>query len=245
MHSAKLGMATVVATLLAACSSPPTPSADSRSANGRSAGGDCYLASMIPPGTYRADTFTLGISSELAGVQQRFAETIARKQQWLQQYLGTLNLQPGQPLPYHEEMGVTRAEYEALVKAYTNPAIVPLETTHIDVQCSDGTTHFVAKPPHESLDQITIALDGSLHGLMNLSLKPEAISARKARFGTWSGTTWYTESGDATQGSVRRFELAVGKLDDSGRLVLIFQHATIENHKPIARDDLLTWLAKQ
>lgn len=202
----------------------------------------CFLRSALPRGSYRAESFTLGIPNELAGVQSRFADAVARKQSWFQAYVAKLNLQPGEPLPYHEQMEVSRAEYEALTKAYERPAIIPLQTIEIRVDCANGITRLHAKAPHDFLGQVEIDSSGVLHGPFQLKCGPEAVKSRRARFGTWSGTTWLLESGNVDRGDVRHFEFTVGKLDESGRLVLVFNHSLGERGKRLASDQLLAWL---
>ena len=204
----------------------------------------CFLAGSLPPGAYRAETFTFGLPGELAGVQARFAQAVAKKQEWFQAYLARLNLKPGEILPYHEEMGVSRAEYEALTRAYANPPLLPQTTIEVQVDCREGSMRLHAKSPNDFLDRLQIDPDGTLHGPMGLKCSPEAVKSRRAKFGTWSGTSWFFESADAAQGSARTFELAIGKTEEAGRRVLYLEHSLTEKKKPVAADRLLAWLTR-
>lgn len=204
-----------------------------------------YLGSALRPAHYRADTFTMGIPTTLAEVQRRFADAVARKQAWVQAYIARLNLKPGAPLPYDEAMEVTREEYAALVAAYASPSILPLGTTYLDVEVRDGVTHLRVEPPYDFMKDISIDKSGVLHGPMNLEARPKNVSSLRAKFGSWSGTSWQLEVGDNSTESFRTFELSIGKLDDSKRMFLSFADHKVENKKAVFSHVLLAWLSDE
>lgn len=188
--------------------------------------------------------FTLGIPKGLAGVQARFADAVARKQEWINAYLATLKLKPGEPLPYHPEMEVSRAEYEALLDAYAHPTIMPQGTIRIEVECARGVFRLRAPAPYDFLNQVEIDSRGKLHGPFQLECVAEAAKSRSAKFGTWSGTTWLFESADPARGSARHFELSIGSLEKSGRRFLYFDHFLGMNGQRLAADQLLAWVTR-
>jgi hypothetical protein len=132
----------------------------------------CYLGNVLPAGSYRAETFSLGVPKELAGVQAKFAEAVAKKQEFFQAYVAKLKLKPGEPLPFCEEMGMAREDYEALTKAYANPGIIRGETIDVQVDCSNGSMRFRAKQPNDFVSQVQVDAKGTLSGSMNLVPKP-------------------------------------------------------------------------
>lgn len=198
-----------------------------------------FLGETLPAGSYRAENFTMGIPKALAGVQARFTAAVAQQQTWLNGYLAKLNLKPGDQLPYDERLGVTRAEYDALTKAYNEPTIMPLQTRAVTVEVADGTLRFRAGPPLEFIGLFRIDPDGTLHGPGGLTCRPEAVTALRAKFGTWSGTSWRYES--AASDAHRGFELSVGQLVATHRRFLYLDDSQ-DSGKGIKAQRVLTWL---
>lgn len=202
-----------------------------------------FLARELPPGTYRAETFAMGIPKALAGIQATFAENLARKQAWLQGYLKRLDLKPGQTLPYDPEFGISREQYEQLLRAYEQPAVMPQQTVQIEVSVRRGSMQFRAPAPLQFLDRYAIAADGTLTGPDGFRLSPEQVTEQTARFGVWSGTSWHLESGQPESGRSRSFELAIGRTR-AGRIFLSLEDSQLEDKKRVASDKVLTWLTK-
>ncbi|QSQ25112.1 hypothetical protein JY651_09355 [Pyxidicoccus parkwayensis] len=202
-----------------------------------------FLTRELPAGSYRAETFTMGIPKELGKAHETLARSVAAKHEWFQDYMSKLNLKPGEPLPYTPEMGLSEAEYAALLKAYQQPTMMSLTTTDVRVTTEKGVTRFQAAPPHDFLNAISIDSSGKLTG-NEIVVQPKVVKSQRAKFGVWSGTTWFHEAADLNKGDARAFEFSIGKLDDTGRVFVVLTDKFIKGRQRVASNQFMAWLSQ-
>ena len=56
-------------------------------------------------------------------LNEKFKNGISKHPEWLQTYMGELNLKSGELLPYHENFGMTESEYDELL-TYINLSLI-------------------------------------------------------------------------------------------------------------------------
>jgi hypothetical protein len=191
-------------------------------------------ADPIPPkGTHKAEVFLLGSSAEVEAAAAKMKAALAKKSAWLQKYLKEKNPKPGEILPYHENFGVTEAEYKLIVESKKTLTLKKIGSAPIQVEDAGEGKLKITLGPVEGLPlalpvtEFTLSKDRSeMSCKFGSDAKAEEINQTdaKAPTGKWSGKQWSIEKGNADTAAHEdawRVSLALGNDAENRRLMYL------------------------
>jgi len=148
-------------------------------------------------GVINGQAMELGATAEHARIAGKMQHAIQEDAAWLKSYVA--KAKPGEPLPYHPRLGVTKAEYDTLLHA--KMSLIDRGSVSIKLTANaQGALEFAA--------------DGLAGGLNGVTLSPERKSAQtpygnltvtseisqddaESATGRWKGVQWKKESAPA------------------------------------------------
>ncbi len=119
------------------------------------------LRSFLPPDSSEVEVFTIGTTSEMNDIIMRFQRAIQSNQDWWLSYTREhLNEKSGgKPLPYHENMGITKDEYK-LMQSQDNLVLMNVGKERLVAhKTDDGKVIIQGSGQLEKMKDITINLN--------------------------------------------------------------------------------------
>jgi hypothetical protein len=189
-----------------------------------------------------AKVMALVSSKEVEPIAAKLKVELSKHTQWLTQYLK--NRQPGQPLPYHPNFGITKAEYNTLLQAANQ--IQLMNTGNIDVEFQQREPGVITVKTTNPSPINGLRIEGKTvttpYGKTTVFADINNTDKDSAT-GAWKGVQWRltdfdeaaigTQSLDKIKGKEVKF--AVGKLSKTGEGILYYSVKDIDlsQHKNI------------
>ena len=151
-----------------------------------------------PVGDHKADLLVLGMPKTADDIARRLTATLAADPAWLKSYLAEKALKPGEPLPYHERFGITKEEYQILLKAMDKMEMIKVGEVMAKVQATGGKIVIKIEGTSMPTDTFEFTDDGKS---MKCSFGTTAIRTEidqtepTSPTGPWKGTQWTLEQG--------------------------------------------------
>lgn len=159
-----------------------------------------------------ARVMQLGLSPEAKKLTERFKAALASRPEWTSAYAAKYKNYHG-TLPYHENMGLSKAEYDEMVQLSKQTKLVQIGTVELSaIRQPDNSIQLRTKPHLAGIDGVVV--DGA----------GQAVTTRFARLtevksientdpngptGRWAGTQWRHES--ISENRMLSVKLALGK----------------------------------
>ncbi|MGV3659689.1 MAG: hypothetical protein ACO1TE_05880 [Prosthecobacter sp.] len=200
-----------------------------------------------PAGKHKVDLLTVGMAKEAEAIGRKLQQSLAADPAWLESYLKE-TAKPGEPLPYHQKMGVTRDEYATFLAAAGNMKLKKL---------SDAVVSFEQAPEKLTLriegvalpcDTFAFSPDGrTMECSLGRSGAPRTIDLKdeSAPMGAWTGSEWALRGGSLTPSltgreDAYRAEVAIGK-DSNQRNLIYLRIVGRRNETPMDITYVLRW----
>ena len=199
-----------------------------------------FVDRLLPAGDYQVDVLGIStINATLQEVMKKMKFAIANNTGWYQEVLR--GLKPGEPIPYHENLGVTNEEYNALMKSFESVKLGKMFSVPLKVSRVEGLLKFEGGEDLHFLNQVTIDFDSRYVLIQGDSLLYRNTIRMDAdnttlEAGAWKGYTWDkeeirrdgtlimdAESLDITDNEnldISMYKCTVGKLDNNGQCFL-------------------------
>ncbi|MDP0491676.1 MAG: hypothetical protein Q7Q71_11555 [Verrucomicrobiota bacterium JB023] len=144
--------------------------------------------------------------------------------EWFAEY--SKSAAPGIPLPFHEKLGLTKAEYEDYLKLWDAREFKPLPQGELILRLeekSDGKWMIRVTGRGTELTAIAYDAEEDVFRSMSGEMKRiEDINAdKRSILGAWTGKEWKLEQEDAF--GVTKENIAVGKLADGSYGLLVYR----------------------
>ena len=194
------------------------------------------------------------LSSELAkfnimnGVKQtdrqielnnKFKSGIQKNYEWFQTYLKELNLEEGQPTPYHENFELTESEYHDLQSYLSNIKLVSTGLMMMNIEKSEST--IVMTPSDQTqIKKIRIDLEENYVMFDSLKLKfsdtLRVTDNSNAFNSSWTGYEWRLEPNidsidilNLEDMSIYQFKLIVGQFKKKNQTYISIKGREVVN----------------
>jgi len=187
---------------------------------------DSALRALVPTGTTAVWVMGMVPPAGPNEIMLRLQAAMRRDQAFWQQYI-LEHSRPGQPLPYHVNMGVTRAEYDEALRLMRQIRLAKVGEATLTVR-DEGNGPLVLDGGR-ALPQLTgVVIDLAANQVQT----PFGVAARRTRVspgpeqaatGPWEGELWSREaiSGGGSNGVSIKF--GVGRLQEGGRGILYYE----------------------
>jgi hypothetical protein len=209
----------------------------------------CAADIAFPPaGQHKADLLTVGMTAEAEGIGRKLQQSLAADPAWLESYLKESSPKPGEPLPYHQKMGITKDEYAAFLGAAKGMGLRKLSDAIVKIEQAQGkvTIHIegVALPS----DTFEFSSDGeTMKCSLGTSGGPEVIDQKNESgpTGAWTGSQWIVAQGSSTPSltgtdDAYQVKVAIGK-DSKKRNLIYLRIVGRRNKTPMDITYILRW----
>jgi hypothetical protein len=192
------------------------------------------LSPYVPQnGIIEGNLMELRSPKQLQEIQDKFQQAMSKNREWFTEY--AYNAEPGKPLPYHPNFGITQAEYQKLIELSSQLVLNKVGKVKLKIQ----------KTPQGDLVISCENRKFPLHGL-ELDNKGtrfktpygylETVSQinqnnEKSPTGTWKGIQWKKEEQlSSSSGIVVKF--AIGKLNNKPEGIIYYDVKNIVPENP-------------
>lgn len=182
-----------------------------------------YLTAL-PAGKIKVEVMQPAVSQRGAELTARLIASVEKNREWWMAHVE--KAPPGEPLPWDERMGLTRAEYDELQKAASEARLE--KTSEAELEFDRSAAGKIVIRPDASLpelDGIVIELKNDVvdtpFGRAAGSSAVTANDGQKAT-GPWNGVQWKLDSTGEVAGSGTMVRFAIGKLAADGRGLLYY-----------------------
>jgi len=203
------------------------------------------------PGDYKAEVLTLGGSKVLVDLSKRMSHAITVDPEWFKSYAKEHSgLKPGEELPYHENFGISKKDYDLMVIEMTKVKLIPVGTATVRVmQEEGGRLKFTFDGPRLPLNEFTLSQD-----LQELSCKfgkstdvmPVDQKDPNKPLGKWKGKEWLLTSGkpdlDNIDSQWVRVQVGIG-VDSEDRRVIFLRAVGRQGLVPFDVSQVFRWPA--
>jgi hypothetical protein len=203
-----------------------------------------------PAGRHKVDLLTTGSTPapEAEALGKKFHEALAADPAWLQSYLKELDLAPGELLPYHEKMGVTKEEYATLMEAVRNMALTKVSDAAVRFSQAKGQVVLHIEGVALPAEAFVFSADGQT---MNCALGRSAARTtidqkdESSPTGAWKGSQWVITKGKPEQALTSTEDawqatVAIGK-DTSERHLIYLRIIGRRQQSPLNITYILRW----
>lgn len=174
-----------------------------------------------------AKLMILDTSNDRALIGQKMQAAISKNPEWFKEYIS--QIKPGVSMPYHENLGITHAEYEMIL----NPKAITLKekaTYKLEFKWKEKDKSIIIKTePTSPIDGIIITKDEVTTPFGALTeIKPINNTNKNAPTGPWSGIRWSynnfkePSAKDFNEAKGKAIQFALGKLENTGEAILYY-----------------------
>jgi hypothetical protein len=181
------------------------------------------VTTLLPSDGVTVDVMQPAFPKRLQDLAMKLQGALAKDPEWTKSHVG--KAKPGEPLPYDERLGLTKAEYEEFLALMKVGGMSKVATATLRVQ-RDGdriVLQFGERFPGMERIEVDLQKDSaSTPAGVVADRQIIAASSGQAATGPWDGVQWLSEGfeEDLTRPSV---SLAVGKLKATGRGILYYR----------------------
>lgn len=202
-----------VALLLAACANQSTKF-DETTAETRS---------LVPVGAITIDVMDLMAPARLLELTHQLQEAIERNPRWMAEHVA--NTLPGEPLPYHSNLGMSEAEYQEFLKLVDEVSFGPVAENEISIV--EVETSIFEIDGGEMLSRLTgVRIDlnkNQVHTSFGTAATMKRIEPSSGQQPSpWSGISWGFESIDTSTLVGTSMQFSLGRLLKNGNGILYY-----------------------
>lgn len=202
-------------------------------------GPDAAELPELPTGAVEVTILELAAPSRYVELIRRFQTALDDQQEWLQGYLRD-HQQPGQPLPWHPNFGLTEQEYAELRSLGDEIRLRPAGRATVEITLEAGIVTFDAPEPLGSLNDITLDLAqrkvNSPFGDC-ADFEPARSGGESAATEAWNGVTCQRTQGDL-QSTGRAIAFSLGRYVEDDALFLSYEGKEVEDGTFVDRADV-------
>jgi len=150
-------------------------------------------------------------------------ETAARKDpKWFREFSSTAK--PGTPLPYNEKLGLTKEEYDAYLKLWSQREFKPMEDVQLMLRentpgnwsiAASGGAAMLSTLRYGAKDETFRSPNGEMKRQADIKSEPSSI------LGEWTGAEWKYEE-ETTLGKTKE-NLAIGHFTDNKYGIIVYR----------------------
>ncbi|MGH7720162.1 MAG: hypothetical protein ACREON_15135 [Gemmatimonadaceae bacterium] len=181
------------------------------------------IAQLLPNGTVVADVMDIAAPPRLGELSARLQAAARRDPNWWAAHVKAAR--PGEPLAYDARMGLSEAEYRDLLALTDSMRIRPVARAELRVSAAPRGWRLEGGPTLPELQGIEIdTVAGEVSTPMGNAggVKPITANENQRATGPWDGIQWRREDPSLTSGSGMTITFALGRLRESGRVLLYY-----------------------
>ncbi|WP_286858493.1 MULTISPECIES: hypothetical protein [Sphingobacterium] len=224
-----------------------------------------FVDRLLPEGNYTAAVLgTPRPNASQVAIVEKMKLAIKDNEDWFQKIMN--ELKPGEPMPYHKNLGISEEEYAAFMQFSQSIKIDKVGAIALKVIRRDSSLHFEPKDFGDYLKYLVIHLKDQRVVVDRVGLQYEGQIIKDAKqttlvAGPWKGYAWRfeefkkegqliadpdkvdpTEIGEL---DIKSIKVIVGKLDHSNQCFLYLKSNIVNKGHVLAKQDLAFLLTKE
>jgi len=173
-------------------------------------------------------------------LMKKFQDAIATHYDWFVEYVK--DVPEGQLLPYHENLGLSKEEYEEFTNYVVNMEVISSGTTDIEIRHKNDFIYFKAKGKLNELNSLRIDLKNNTVIFGDYTMKfSDSLKVTDEKNGLrtrWKGYIWkFEEPGNVTVENMKdlgnlklkEYEFTVGRLEKNDKTYMRFKAREVED----------------
>jgi hypothetical protein len=176
-----------------------------------------YIDSLINKNNYTIKFLDFEYPKDIQEILLRFQKTMSEKKEWYQDYFSK-NYKAGEGLPYHENFGITKDEYQRIKDLDKSPPILVIkDSASIKVNRASDILSFEATEERAKfMESVKIDFKNELLVFRNDTIPfPNEINAPATTpFGKWHGYSWKKEISNLGEKDDLKIDSLISKIID-------------------------------
>lgn len=184
----------------------------------------------------------------MAAIGKKLQQSLAANPGWFESYMKETAPKPGQPLPYHQKMGITKEEYATFLEANKSMGLKKLSDAVVRFEQAQGKVTMHIEGVTLPADTFEFSADGqSMKCSLGSTGAPQTIDQtnESAPTGAWKGIQWSISEGVAMPsltGTDDAYQVKVAIGADSKKRNLIYLRIVgRRNQTPMDIAYILRW----
>lgn len=197
-------------------------------------------------GSHAAVCYTVGGSERTEAIAQKMGEAIARNREWMDAYLKKLNLKPGELLPYHENLGISREDYEFFLSDFKKLHLIKFADVTVVIQPADKETKLFIQGINLPVAEYSFSTEDSRlscgYGTTSETTDFDQTNP-ESPLGKWRGREWRIKEGEAdlaTLADYLMFQFSMGQ-DETGRNIIYIKSSGLKDNQAINWGCIIRW----
>jgi hypothetical protein len=224
-----------------------------------------FIDRQLPEGDYAAAV--LGIprpnATQLA-IIEKMKQAMKANEDWF--FKTMKELEPGEPIPYHKNLGISEAEYAAFIEFSQSVKIDKIGAMEFKIIRKDNSIHFEPKDFGDYLKYLVVDLKDQRVRVDSLGLEYKeqiTMDAKRTTLvaGPWVGYCWQLEEvkkdgqlisdpnkvdpGEMGTLDIKSIKVIIGKLDHSNQCFLYLKSNIVHKGHVLAKQDIALLLTKE
>ena len=208
------------------------------------------LNGLLPEGNSKVDIMGIKYPEGYEQLIMKFKDAIAKNQEWFITYQKE-NYVPGVGLPYHENFGISKDEFEIMKKYNGQVKLSKIAESEFLAEKTNETISLSAHPDISAFNDIKIKLDSNVLYMNNIKIPYAGISDIKDTnnvIGKWKGHRWKLEEisnpnyTSAAEISGRIYEFTVGQSEKDKRTFMYIKKQIVQNGQNVENVDMQIFL---
>lgn len=199
------------------------------------------IVNLLPAGEHIADVMD-GVKGHprLAQLTAKFQEGIKNNYEWYIEYMKTIP--EGEPMPFHSNLGITKAEYEEMVEYLNSVEIASSGKEKIRIELNKDTIYFKANGKLSYYNSLKIDIRNNLvffdEYKMLFSDTSNITDDKNGLRSRWKGYTWKFEEPmgitlddlkDLENLKMKEYSITIGRLEKNGKTFIQLKGREVED----------------
>lgn len=211
-----------------------------------------FIDSLLVKDNYTAEFLDFEIPKDISDISMRFQKAVMEKKEWFASY--SRNYKEGTGLPYHENFGITKEEYQKIINLdkASLPIVIrstaPLKTDRnanvFTFKVSDNTLKFLESMKIDFKNEVLVFLNDTI------PFKGEINAPASTPFGEWHGYSWHKENSTSGENDEIKFDSLVatitevdfGRIKKNNKILLRLKYKSVDKGSVKANLDLACYL---
>ena len=212
-----------------------------------------FIDSLFTKSKYQVEFLDFVFANDVQEILLRFKKSLAQNKEWAEQYVSK-NYKPGEGLPYHENFGITKEEYQKIKDIEKSPPslVVKGQATIETIRSPDFLSFKAIDRNAKFFESLNIDLKNELLVFLNdtipFSQKIDAPSSTP--FGEWHGYSWKKEISNLKDEDDLKIdslvnkivEVSFGRVQTSSKILLILKYKEVNKGEIRANFDMSCYL---
>ena len=212
-----------------------------------------FVDSLFSNDKYTAELLDFEFPKDVQEILMRLQKNMAEKKEWSEEYFSK-NYKAGEGLPYHENFGVTKEEYQKIKDLDKSPPSVVVKSTgslrinrtsnFLSLQTTEEDFKFIESFKVDFKNEILIFINDTI------PFSNEINTTVSTPFGEWHGYSWKKEISNLNDNDPLKIdslistimEISFGKVTANDKILLRIKYKDINKGEVKANFDITCYL---